>query len=509
MNDMKLLMESWRKYSEVISSFEEKYALNSKELGTVYVLKENNQVEKTNMPLLVEQYSQDLINEDEFGDTLFESINYEYQQLLNEGVLDVLKKVAGKVGGVVKPAFAAAQLQARKAFYKVIYGTASKIIKFVTSLSNKAMNYLGSYMKQVSKFKDNPPKPNVAQKLIARGVKIAKVVGSIFKKVGSFMIKVVQSISKFLGHPVVKNTILIGSVLIAGVALAAPGAIAGTSMAFLVPFATRRSAFAGAKELGAAAVGKGKYDLNKDKTGKEIERRKGEVNEETEIAFGMTAGMQQILDDLSQQELGIMINDVAEDIGSSKLDRGVELSTVQNVVTDPDGKEIVSFADSAWVQYSDQNLKAQYAALDILKQAGRGEQHSLIFESAKDLEKWQAQTETILKNAARMAKEHCASDPLAACAGAEAFINDIEIANTAVVNSEFIDVTKQTVEGAKVHYEEFISDKTNVDQRFAVTRGGEEGLEKYYKSGKDLPADYEEVPDREPEVRRPRRGINK
>ena len=108
-----------------------------------------------------------------------------------------------------------------------------------------------------------------------------------------------------------------------------------------------------------------------------------------------------------------------------------------------------------------------------------------------------------------MAKEHCASDPLAACAGAEAFINDIEIANTAVVNSEFIDVTKQTVEGAKVHYEEFISDKTNVDQRFAVTRGGEEGLEKYYKSGKDLPADYEEVPDREPEVRRPRRGINK
>ena len=493
MNDMKLLMESWRKYSEVVSSFEEKYALNSKEFNTVYVLKENNQVEKTNMSLLAEQYSKDLINEDEFGDTLFESINYEYQQLLNEGVLDVLKKVAGKVGGVVKPALAAAQLQARKALYKVIYGTASKIIKFVTSLSKKAMNYLGSYMNQVSKFKDNPPKPNVAQKLIARGVKIAKVVGSIFKKVGSFMIKVIQSISKFLGHPVVKNTILIGSVLIAGVALAAPGAIAGTSMAFLVPFATRRSGI----ETGKAALGMGKYDLNKNK-----------VNEEAEIAYGMTAELQQMLNDLSQEELGIMINDVAEDIGSGKLDRSVHLSTVQNVVTDADGEEIVSFTDKAWVQYSDQNLKAQYAALDILKQAGTEEQHSYIFESAKDLEKWQAQTEIILKNAAKMAQDHCASDP-AACAGAEAFINDIEIANTAVVDSEFIDVTKQTVEGAKVHYEEVISQKANVDQRFAVTRGGEEGLEKYYKSGKDLPADYEEVPDREPEVRKPRRGIEK
>ena len=494
MNDMKLLMESWRKYSEVISSFEEKYALNSKELETVYVLKENNQVEKTNMSLLAEQYSKDLINEDEFGNTLFESINYEYQQLLNEGVLDVLKKVAGKVGGVVKPALAAAQFKARQAFYKVLYGTASKIIKFVTSLSKKAMNYLGSYMKQVSKFKDNPPKPNVAQKLIARGVKIAKVVGSIFKKVGSFMIKVIQSISKFLGHPVVKNTILIGSVLIAGVALAAPGAIAGTSMAFLVPFATRRSGF----EAGKAALGMGKYDLNKDK-----------VNEETEIAYGMTAELQQMLNDLSQEELGIMINDVAEDIGSGKLDISVHDSTVENVVTDPDGKEIVSFTDKTWVKYSDQNLKAQYAALDILKQAGRGEQHSLIFESAKDLEKWQAQTETILKNAAKMAKEHCASDPLAACAGAEAFIKDIEIANTAVVDSEFIAYSKQTVEGAKVHYENFVSQKTDVDQRFAVTRGGEEGLEKYYKSGKDLPDDYEEVPDREPEVRSKRRGIEK
>ena len=504
---MKLLMESWRKYMTTVDTFEKQYSLNSDEYDTVYLIKENKQVESTSMSLLVEQYNKDLINEDKFGDILFESIEYEYQQLINEGVLDALKKVAGKVGGVVKPALAAAQLQARKAFYKVIYGTASKIIKFVTSLSKKAMNYLGSYMTQVSKFKDNPPKPNVAQKLIARGVKIAKVVGSIFKKVGSFMIKVIQSISKFLGHPVVKNTILIGSVLIAGVALAAPGAIAGTSMAFLVPFATRRTAFAGAKELGAAAVGSGKYDLNKDKTEKEIERRKGEVNEETEIAYGMTAGMQEILNDLSQQELGIMINDVAEDIGSGKLDRSVELSTVQNVVTDPDGKEIVSFTDSAWAKYSDQNLKAQYAALDILKQAGRGEQHSLIFESAKDLEKWQAQTEAILKNAARMAKEHCASDPLAACAGAEAFINDIEIANTAVVNSEFIDYSKQTVEGAKVHYEEVISQKASVDQRFAVTRGGEEGLEKYYKKGKDLPAGYEEVPDREPEVRSRRRGI--
>ena len=48
---------------------------------------------------------------------------------------------------------------------------------------------------------------------------------------------------------------------------------------------------------------------------------------------------------------------------------------------------------------------------------------------------------------------------------------------------------------------------TSSDQRFAVTRGGDAGEAAYYKSGEDLPAGYEEVPDREPEVRSKRRGI--
>tara|TARA_R110001583_G_scaffold104541_1_gene251939 strand:- start:448 stop:1953 length:1506 start_codon:yes stop_codon:yes gene_type:complete len=472
MNDMKLLMESWRKYSEVISSFEEKYALNSKELGTVYVLKENNQVEKTNMSLLVEQFKEGSINENRLSDILTESIEYEYQQLLNEGVLDTLKKVAGKVGDVVKPALAAAQFKARQALYKVIYGTASKILKFVSALCQKAMKYLGVYAKQTSQFSKKPPEPKLAQKLIARGVKIAKVVGSIFKKIVSFMLKVIKPIGQFLGHPVVKNTILIGCVLLAGVSIIAPGVIAGTSMAFLVPFATRKTGF----ETGKAALGVGKYDLNKDK-----------VNEETQIAFGMTAEIQDMLSGLDQKEIGIAMDNIAEQIGSAKLDKSVALTTVQNVVTNPDGSEVVDFADKAWVQYSDENLKSQYAALDILKDTGQGGKPSIIFESANDLEKWQAQTEVIIKNAVKVAKDHCSSDP-AACNGAEAFIEDINIANKATVKSEMLDYTKEVVNNAESKFESMQGQKTDVDQRFAVTRGGAEGEAEYYKSGKDTVA---------------------
>lgn len=468
---MNHIMESWRKYTQVANTFEEKYSLTSQEYDTVYILKEGKSVENTSMSLLVEQYEEGSIDEDKLSAILLESIEYEHQQLLNEGVLDSLKTVVGKVGGVVKPALAKAQFKARQVLYKVIYGTASKILKFVSSLGQKALNYLGSYAKQVSQFNGKPPKPKVAQKLLAKGVKIAKVVGSIFKKIVSFMLKVIKPIGSFLGHPVVKNTILIGCVLLAGVSLIAPGVVAGTSMAFLIPFATRRTGL----ETGKAALGVGKYDLNK-------------VNEETQIAFGVTAEIQEMLDGLSQQEVGIAMNDIAEQIGSAKLDKSVELTTVQSVVTNPDGSEVVDVAGKAWVEYSDQNLKSQFAALDMLKDAGEEGQPLIIFESAKDLEKWQARTEVILKNSIKMAKDHCSSDP-AACAGAEDFIEDINIANTTTVNSELLDYNKTIVEDAKVAFsEQTTAQQTTTDQRFAVTRGGAEGEAEYYKSGDNTSA---------------------
>ena len=102
MNDMNHIMESWRKYTQVANTFEEKYSLTSQEYDTVYILKEGKSVENTSMSLLVEQYEEGSIDEDKLSAILLESIEYEHQQLLNEGVLDSLKTVVGKVGGVVK-----------------------------------------------------------------------------------------------------------------------------------------------------------------------------------------------------------------------------------------------------------------------------------------------------------------------------------------------------------------------------------------------------------------------
>ena len=68
--------------------------MTSQEYDTVYMLKEGKSVENTSMSLLVEQYEEGSIDEDKLSAILLESIEYEHQQLLNEGVLDSLKTVA-------------------------------------------------------------------------------------------------------------------------------------------------------------------------------------------------------------------------------------------------------------------------------------------------------------------------------------------------------------------------------------------------------------------------------
>ena len=89
MNDMNHIMESWRKYTQVANTFEEKYSLTSQEYDTVYILKEGKSVENTSMSLLVEQYEEGSIDEDKLSAILLESIEYEHQQLLNEAVSDI------------------------------------------------------------------------------------------------------------------------------------------------------------------------------------------------------------------------------------------------------------------------------------------------------------------------------------------------------------------------------------------------------------------------------------
>ena len=483
MSDMKLIMESWRGYVDNLENLMNENLSKLEGDDKVYLIRENKQVQETTMTSLLQQCNNKLLSEEKLGDIIVESINYEYNLLVQEGIIDTLKQGAKLVGQKIGDAVAKAQYFAREKLYKVLYGAASKILRFISSLGKKALNTLTSYVKQIAPFAKTPPKPGVAQKLIARTTKIAKSIGAVFKKVASFLLKVIKPIGKFLGNPVVKNTLLVGCVIISGVAIAAPGVLAGSGFAFLAPFAMRRSA----RAAGAAALGTNKkFDLGYDpKTGK----RKQKQQKLDEVApVEISEGLLEMLEDLDPDVLGKAMDQVATEIGDAKFDETVRVTTIQNVVG-KDGEEVVDVSERFFYAYSDKALKQQFGALELLQRAGRGELRNvipdqLIRDSSADLEAWVQRTEAIVKTAVKSAQSHCDADP-AACVGAKKFIQDINIANTTMVEGELYTSLEQNMKNAEVTYKEFMSDKTATDTRYAVTRGGIEGEMEYYRTAKD------------------------
>ena len=88
MKDMKLIMETWRKFEDT-----------AKDKETHVFLFENSEPVKTSFSVLLEQYDNRQITEDQLIKLWEDSFNYEHEQLLNE--IEMLKK-AGEVVGKMK-----------------------------------------------------------------------------------------------------------------------------------------------------------------------------------------------------------------------------------------------------------------------------------------------------------------------------------------------------------------------------------------------------------------------
>jgi len=88
MKDMKLIMETWRKFESIS---------NDKE--THVFLFENSEPVKTNFNVLLEQYDDKSITEEQLVSLWEASFDYEHEQLLNE--IEALKK-AGALAGKIK-----------------------------------------------------------------------------------------------------------------------------------------------------------------------------------------------------------------------------------------------------------------------------------------------------------------------------------------------------------------------------------------------------------------------
>ena len=89
MQDMKLLMENWRKYSSLMEE--------SKDLGSIFLF-ENKRAIKQDFSVLLEQYDNGKITSDELYECWYQSVLHEHK-ILNEGFGDMMKKTGAAIKG--------------------------------------------------------------------------------------------------------------------------------------------------------------------------------------------------------------------------------------------------------------------------------------------------------------------------------------------------------------------------------------------------------------------------
>ena len=348
MSDMKLIMENWRGYVNVLDSSLQQAELECDDAksDTIYLIKENK-IKETSFSLLMEKYDRDEISTEKLGKILEESVEYEHQKLLNEGVLDVLKKSWAEWKKDAPPEelgkIAKAQWRARQALYVFTYGAAAKAIRFVRGVIKKLVGAVGGYLKKVFPLTKNPPKQSVAVKLLKQALKLAGYVGKVLKGAAKALGAIVKPVVKLLSNPVVKNALMVACVAVLIVSMVMPTALVAAP-AFLVPMATRRVAVATAKK----AVGLEEQEESLDE----------DVGDLGAAGIGWTFTMgefaEQIYDQMSLDEIGKAMDILATQIGDATVDQRVIQSTIENVVISPDGTEVVDYSEKVWIGNSNE-----------------------------------------------------------------------------------------------------------------------------------------------------------
>tara|TARA_R110000824_G_scaffold139366_8_gene304448 strand:- start:22907 stop:23764 length:858 start_codon:yes stop_codon:yes gene_type:complete len=89
MNDMKLILEDWRKYTEKVEI--------NQQFGNIYLF-ENNESTLKDFGTLLEDYDRGKISGDKLYETWYDSVLYEHN-LLNEGFKDAMQRTGKAIGG--------------------------------------------------------------------------------------------------------------------------------------------------------------------------------------------------------------------------------------------------------------------------------------------------------------------------------------------------------------------------------------------------------------------------
>ena len=388
MSDMKLIMENWRTYTKANSA------------PTALLSGDRNRIFNDPIDQLLYEHAMGKKKLEDVTLVLENYIDAQYKSIIEEGILDDIRKGAGKV-----------KEAAKKQLYKFVYGTAGKAIRLINSVMNAIISPIRKLVDNIKAraaeyIKSKEEQSKIIQVLLAVSRKVKKVIAPIkaaMEKIGKLVY------GKGTRHPAFKGCLLAVSCAAALLALTCGGLFAGV-LAFAPAYAGKKLAFAAVARGAKAGLGAVKGAMaNKAAAATAL----------AEQIINEVASEVQEIAEVSAEVWAVAKAFVAQAIQMEPDPESISFirNTVAQVATDG-GETIV---DATEIIDLDQDLDEAFGVLNIMKM----EQFSPENITAERYAMLSDEVKQVMGVAVKMATEHCKSDPTA-CAGKDILLQDID-----------------------------------------------------------------------------------
>tara|TARA_R110000824_G_scaffold9803_1_gene43376 strand:+ start:728 stop:2353 length:1626 start_codon:yes stop_codon:yes gene_type:complete len=399
---MKVIMEGWRRYCDDVLASIPAATPEALQENKIHLFESDSLVPSGEVDLatLLEQYDQDVITTDELIETFQRSSEYEYQGLIDEGLLDTLRAGAEAFKGKSEEAIAKIKAKARAgiatAVVKGLWVPASSVIRAVYFKIKKISDALLSMLKE----------SKIAQSKI--GKLVGKLVGLMSKAIGAVLKAVKWAVGKFasfMSHPIVKWVVIVLCVLILVVAAFNTVVFTG-ALAFAPGFAVRKLGFQAGVPILKAGVKAAFYES----LDPHLHEGQQLLLEFTDFDVLMNA-VGEILEMLPEES--ILTSDMSSTFFSGTTEAGAEYAVDIDVIRQNDAAL----------------AEAKMAIEELQIAAAKGESVQDVLDGP-----W-ATASPILTKAIAGAQAFCEADE-AMCVATTALVEDFKLWNTAHIKSE-------------------------------------------------------------------------
>jgi len=426
-NSMTMIMENFRRFANDLDPGD--YQIDA---SKIYLFESESPTPSSERTFgsLLEDYQNDVIDEDALFEQWDASSNYEYEQLLQEDVMDVLKAPFKAFANTKAAVFA--KKKARQSVSMMGAKLFAGTVKILKAIIGKVKVLEGTLLSTATKGEDGKVNTNAIVKLHQRALKLF---GAAAKKLAAGAGAVITKILKVFNHPIFKAAVVVICVGILILSISSSAIFVGC-LAAAPALAARRLGVKGAISF---------WKMIPDQVAESINHLKTILTERRGGNAMLLKENDEVLAIFAQA-----IRTIAEDIPEGAT---LETDFLNLSATETDGVtgEIVG-RDYTWLQVSDEKLHTDLTAIRDL-QLGMLGHSSIGFVPLDELLSASVAADDVLNNtiqhALQVAAKTCAEDP-EMCQASKILAQEFETFNISGISSETARGSKTIIKNGNV-----------------------------------------------------------